>query len=270
MLLLVDAGNTRLKWCCLDGSELPLKYESVGYDELGSEGARLFQPRGTGIKADIERVLICHVAGQEIHDRLVEMFAEWQIVPDFVSSQSRFLEVKNAYGEPGKLGVDRWMALVGAWVQERDAVCVVDCGTAVTIDVLDARGQHLGGMIVPGLRLMRDALARETRIEGTQVEGIQAKGVQAGAMGQRHIAAGMLARDTAGAIATGTLYALASLIERTVERTVVDLNGERLGEAALLITGGDAETIRPFLGCRVRYEPMLVFRGMLAVAGTTF
>ncbi len=243
MLLLIDAGNTRLKWCWFDGEDLPLEYDSAEYDELDDQGADLFKTPGQ----DVEQIVICSVAGDETRNQFIDVFANWQIKPQFLSSSAESQQVKNAYLEPEQLGVDRWMAIIGAWAQEKDAVCVVDCGTAVTIDVLDDRGQHMGGMIIPGLELMHDALVDETG----QIETDQTV---------TETSSGLLARDTTSAIAAGSLYALIALIERVVS----DLSDELENQPALIITGGDAKTVLPLLSYEARYEPMLIFQGMLA------
>lgn len=249
MMLLIDAGNTRLKWCWFDGEDVPLDYESAEYDDLDAEGASLFKTPG----ADVERIIICSVAGEDTAGQIQEVFADWKIEPEFLASKPRSGDLTNAYANPGQLGVDRWMAMLGAWEQEKDALCIVDCGTAVTIDVVNDQGSHLGGMIIPGLELMHDALVDGTgQIETGQVETDD----------QAVSEAGLLARDTGSAVAAGTLYALVALIERVVS----DLAQELPVEPVLILTGGDAESVQPLLSYPARYEPMLIFMGMLIAA----
>lgn len=243
MKLLIDAGNSRVKWCWFDGEDLPLVYECAEYDDLHSEGAGLFQVDGP----DADEVLICNVGGVALAESFRLMFANWHLSPRFVRSTRRCGDVVNAYKCPQQLGADRWMALLGAWSIRRDAVCIVDCGTAVTIDVLDDEGRHLGGMIVPGIELMQDALRDET------------DGISPDDVGRDDGGSGLLAADTGNAIEAGTLYALVALIDRVR----LDIATELGVDLPLLVSGGDAELMQPLLSCDSTYEPMLIFQGML-------
>ena len=243
MILLIDSGNTRLKWCWFDGDDFPLNYESAGYDQLDKKGAKLFDSPGP----DIEQVYVCNVAGETIQKQLSEVFSRWTPPPIFLASKALENGVSNAYIKPQALGVDRWMALQGAWSLCQDAVCIVDCGTAVTVDVMNDLGQHLGGMVIPGLELMREMLL-------TGTDGIRFD-EESGSV------EGLMARDTDSAVIAGTLYAVVALIDRIYR----DLSTEIVTTPRLLISGGDAEEIRPLLSDQASYEPMLVFQGMLTV-----
>lgn len=245
MQLLIDAGNTRLKWCWYDGDELPLEMESCAYDDLEEQGVDLFRSSGP----DVTGVLICNVAGVELADRLNRGFKAWGLVPVYLNSQKACAGVQNAYEQPENLGVDRWMSVLGAWKMRQDACCIVDCGTAVTIDVMTDSGRHLGGIIVPGMEMMQESLIEETAgISGDKVPS------------EMQSADSMLARDTEGAIIMGSLYALVALIERV--RAEVE---QEMGyELPLILTGGDTDMIQPLLSCESLVEPMLVFHGMIA------
>lgn len=244
MKLLIDAGNTRIKWCWYDGEDLPLDYESAEYEDLEEQGAVLFEGPGP----DTDDILICNVAGDDTEAQFNSIFDEWSIKPRYFLTQTSCCGVTNAYQQPDKLGVDRWMALIGAWTNHQQAACIVDCGTAVTIDVINENGQHLGGMIVPGMELMQESLVDQT--SGIFVE--EATEMPA------HTT--LLAQDTVSAIAAGSLYALVALIERVRQ----DIEKELDVDLPLYISGGDADLIEPLLGCESNYEPMLIFQGMLA------
>ena len=243
MKLLIDAGNTRIKWCWYDGEDLPLDYESAEYEDLEEQGADLFKGSGP----DTDDILVCNVAGADIQQLLTESFSDWQLAPRFFTSKSSGCGVTNAYSQPEKLGVDRWMSLLGAWAINNDASCVVDCGTAVTIDALNDKGQHLGGLIVPGLELMQDSLIS------------QANGILADEEFEPQDSPSLLARDTGSAVAAGSLYALVALIERVRQ----DIEKELGIGLPLYLSGGDVDLIQPLLGCESTHEPMIVFQGML-------
>ena len=156
----------------------------------------------------------------------------------------------NAYVEPQRLGSDRWAALIGAHAAVSGPLCVVDCGSAVTLDALDVKGQHLGGLIIPGLDMMRGALINNT-------SGIHE---QALARGEGEVS--VLARDTQGAVTGGVLYTLIAVIDRVTADLAADLQSP----LTRVITGGDAERLLPLLAGPYRHEPELVLQGLAIVA----
>src|SRR6202034_3800599 len=81
---------------------------------------------------------------------------------EFITAAPEFNGLTNGYLDPSLLGADRWLALIGAWTKASGALCVVDAGTAVKVDAVDAKGQHLGGLIAPGIHMMREALMNKT------------------------------------------------------------------------------------------------------------
>lgn len=241
---MIDAGNTHLKWCWYDGKNLPPRFYSATYGELERQGVNLFKNRGV----DAENVLICNVAGKGVEQTLISGFTHWSLEPRFFTSKAQGCGVTNAYIEPEQLGADRWMALIGVWSLKQTAACIVDCGTAVTIDALNDQGQHMGGMIVPGLALMQDSLSKQT-------SGISPDGD----IEQDGRLSSPLACNTSSAIAAGTRYALVALIDR-VRADVKEELGLNL---PLYLSGGSANLIRPLLSCKNHYAPMLIFQGMI-------
>ena len=251
-LLLLDVGNTRLKWS--------LAYERrlarAGIVERAP--ARRFEPQLRALlrrAAGADRILVCSVAGRAFDRRLATLArAAGAAVPEFVRSRRRAGGVVNGYLEPWRLGVDRWVALIGArHLYPRRALCVVGAGTALTVDLLDERGRHLGGVIVPGPELMVHALLAGTAGIGRRARG----GARAPAA-----AGGLLARHTRAAIEGGALNACAGVIER-----VRAAGRRRLGRAPLLLlSGGAAPRLRPLLGATTRARADLVMQGLLALA----
>jgi type III pantothenate kinase len=193
------------------------------------------------------QVMVSNVAGLDIANQLKAWVQQrWGLVPQFACSMVKGYGVNNAYRYPEKLGVDRWVALIAAHHACPGPVCVVDCGTAITVDALDAEGNHLGGVIAPGLMVMRQSLAGGTHALPNAEDNFH------------HT----LAIETKAAIASGTLQAVAGLIERCIREIT-----SRLGsKPRLWVTGGDAPAIAPLLEIPFELKPELVLEGLLVIA----
>jgi type III pantothenate kinase len=245
MILLVDVGNSRVKWLLWQAGQ------AVRRGHLWHQG---MEPTlwGERLWAGLERpaqVLIANVAGAEVAAALGDWIGRvWQVPVQFVATEAEACGVRNAYRQPAQMGVDRWVALIGAhrWQQP---CCIVDCGTAVTMDALSADGEHLGGVILPGTRLMREALFRDTRQIPVAEEG----------------QALFLGRSTRDCVWGGTTYAVVEAIDGITGRMAEIMGGEVLR----LLTGGDAEALLPYLRQAYRLEPDLLFQGLRVIAGQT-
>lgn len=250
MILLVDIGNTRLKWALINGADWA-QQGATAHQDVPPE--TLFTSRWTELPVP-RRVVVANVAGKKFAAALRAWAkSAWSLEAEFVIARRKACGVTNAYVEPQRLGADRWAALIGAHRLKAGASCVIDCGSAVTIDALDAKGQHLGGLIMPGLAMMREALLRNT-------DGI-AKTAQDAGTGK----VALLARDTAGAVNGGTLYNLIAMIDRVSADLMADL------QAPLnrIICGGDAAQLLPLLSGDFHHEPDLVLHGLATIAETT-
>ncbi|WJW75121.1 type III pantothenate kinase [Thiohalobacter sp. IOR34] len=244
MILLIDAGNSRLKWACYEAGKFT---RNGALDRAAGPTKDLVRDAWADLETP-RAVYVANVAGDTLRRSLTAwMKRNWQLTPRFVQSSAEGLGVRNAYADPKRLGVDRWLALVAARASVRGPVCVVDCGTAITIDALSAQGCHLGGLILPGLALMRRSL-----VEGT--EGIG----ELPALDQTEPPQTLLASDTGQAIIAGTLYAAVA----TLDRILGDLRAELGGRLRCLLTGGDAEQLRELLSVPTRHEPRLVLKGL--------
>jgi len=234
MILAVDCGNSRLKWGL---------HENGGWREAGavpvSELARLEKSWKKFMPAD--KVIVANVAGQSMRKRLENLFARRSMAPEWVKAKRYECGVTNAYGRPDQLGPDRWAALIGAWSILRAPCLVVAAGTATTVDVLRGDGRFVGGVILPGLDLMKRSLARGTA--------------------QLPFARGRFSaepRNTADAIETGCLLAQAGAIERTFAAME---HG-----AACVLAGGAARRIARHLSIPVRFVDNLVLEGLVRIA----
>ena len=244
MNLLVDLGNSRIKWAWQHDQILNSMGSSA--TRSGEFKAQLKQAWSTQPKP--RQVVYCAVADQVLVEQLESLVDElWQLQARRLIPELNAFGLTCHYHEPGQLGADRWAAMIGAYTQYQQALCVIDCGTAVTIDALSADGQHQGGLIIPGELLMRRVLGERT-----------------GRIGQVHDGSINLASvDTQGAVATGCVLAVAAFIDRAIE-SYQDIIAETL---QIFITGGDAETLLPHLKSKPEMVPDLVFLGLAEFAG---
>lgn len=246
MILLIDIGNTRIKWARLDGQLLGPQAAAphAGWSADTIARAAL----DTGARA--QRVLVSNVGGASLAAAVREaVIRSWNVEPEFIRSTSEAGGVRNAYTDPAKLGVDRWLAIIGAHALISGALCIVSLGTAMTIDGVDADGRHLGGVIVPGPDLMVSSLFRNTSDIAARAEDGSRKG-------------GLFADNTQGAIVQGAEHALAALVERAVETLRRDLNVA----PSLLLTGGASHRLDHALGLPCQIVPDLVLRGLAVLA----
>ena len=245
MTLLIDIGNTRIKWAVLASGELTHQHATAhnawtAQDCAAAVGA-LPQPR---------RIFVSNVGGERIGALVREgAIALWGVEPTFVQSSAEAAGVRNAYPDVWRLGVDRWVAMIGAYAMHHCAVCVVSIGTAATIDGVDGTGRHLGGVIVPGPDLMVESLLKNT-------SGI-ARRAETG-----HIGTDVFANNTLGAIHQGALNAVAALVERAAASMEAKL-GE---QPRLVLTGGAAKEVGRLIRLPYVATPDLVLRGLAVMA----
>jgi type III pantothenate kinase len=168
-----------------------------------------------------------------------------------ITATAQFDGLTNGYLDPTLLGADRWLALIGAWTKVKSALCVVDAGTAVKVDSVDANGQHLGGLIAPGIHMMREALMHKT------------SDIAKAANQSSPSLAGVLANNTVAAVSRGAVFALAGMADRAAE--VIEQNSGTTPK--LLITGGDATIIAGAMRSHGETVPDLVLQGLAVIAG---
>lgn len=241
--LLFDAGNTRLKWGLYQDGRIS-RSGSVTHEALRDTA---FAALLTKLPRHVDQVLACNVAGASFATRLsaaigLHCHAEVR----FVHSEKQAYGVTNGYTSSRRLGADRWVALIAAYAERRSAALVVDAGTAVTIDVIDKTGRHLGGQIIPGIRLMSSCLSSQT--------------AEIPPVGQRRAAmsaAGVFANNTGAAILNGACNAVCGAIERSVR--AARSAGLR---PRIVLTGGDASSILKLLEGSVQHRPNLVLQGL--------
>ncbi|MBU2478627.1 MAG: type III pantothenate kinase [Gammaproteobacteria bacterium] len=247
MILLIDAGNSRLKWAILRNGQ----FEQGGVMAQSGNAIKEMASAAWGDLGSPDAVMVANVAGEPFRRALNSWVKRhWKLTPDYVVATADQFGVVNAYAEPERLGIDRWLALLAARELQSGALCVIDCGTALTIDVLTQDDKHLGGLIVPGIQLMRDALAGRSEVIRLQIEQATPQQVT------------LLGTDTGSAVSGGTLYAAVALIDRIL----ADLRSEFGSQLHCILTGGDVPQLQPLLSQTTRFEADLVLLGLARIA----
>lgn len=236
MLLLIDAGNTRLKW----GMGGPSITEVEAREHSGDWEAMV-----ASLPAGVTEVALASVLAPEEEAKLVcEIFRRFGVSPWVARSVEVLGRVRNGYQEFANLGVDRWLAVLAAAYLEEGPCLVVDAGTAMTLDAVDAEGVHLGGYIVPGIRMMMQSLLSSTgrvRFSSDLLVGSSGWG-----------------RNTRDAVVAGVCTMAASMVEGVVSQLKYQLGQD----VRLILTGGGVASFKRELVVNYEWRPDLVLEGL--------
>lgn len=240
MNLLIDAGNSRVKWGWHDGHAWS-SLAAVSLIEFAAANHDINPFAAT--HEDPDRIVISNVAGDGAHQLIVNWISIFEAEPLWLTGESSRCGVTSAYDTPGQLGPDRWAALVAARGLTQGSCLVVNAGTATTIDMLSATGEFSGGLILPGVDLMRFVLHEHTgRLP-----------IQEGAFRDAPT-------NTIDAIETGCRHAQAGAVERMFRV---------IGTGALcLVSGGAGPSLAERLGIPNRYIENLVLEGLARIAAS--
>jgi len=245
--LLVDIGNTRVKWATLRGGRQG-RMHAAAHEGSGLALRELVRssPRA------VHRVLVVSVVDESLSHVLdAAARRRFGVTPEYIRSTSRAHGVTNSYRDAWRLGADRWVSAVGAHaLAPGHTVVIANAGTALTIDAVSASGRHRGGAIIPGPATMVESL-----LSGTH-------GIRRRAAGGRAMANTLFATDTASALAAGSMFAAAAFVDRALAEAQRELKGRPL----LILTGGAASDLQRYLKCPSRLVPDLVLRGLAVFA----
>jgi type III pantothenate kinase len=245
--LLVDIGNTRAKWAVLSAAR------------LGRMNTEVHEKRGAAVQAvvrnaprAVDRIVAVSVAGTSLERAFTTAARKrFGVTPEFVRSERKAFGVVNGYRETWRLGADRWVSAIAAHdLVPKRAVLIANVGTALTIDLVEAGGRHLGGAIVPGPMLMIDSLLGETH------------GIRRRAEGGEISDARLFASNTASGLAAGAFFAAAAFIDRAIREARATL-GVR---PVLLLSGGAAGVVQHHLENQSQIVRDLVLRGLAVIA----
>jgi len=240
MTLLLDIGNSQIKWqdshCFTDTPRtFPYHCENL-LEQLECNFIEKSLPT--------EHVVIASVVAIEIDRAIEKWFIErWGSAVQFLSSDSVWKRLRSGYDRPETLGVDRWYALVGAASRYPYPFFVCDIGSAMTIDLVDHQGNHLGGFITPGLDMMIQSLNKETCIN-TSIKA-------------DNLAEWNIPTNTQRAVINGCIQSQVSTIEM-VKRKYAN-------KSRCILTGGGAEAIERLLEFDATVEKNLIFYGIQSV-----
>ena len=237
-LMAIDSGNTRLKWGLHDGCSWLIQ-GNVAQDRIMSL-RQAWQ--------DLPKplcVMISNVANTKTKAALSELLSCWEVKSKWITPLVYQCGVRNYYANPTLLGSDRWAALIAAWELQQQGCLVVDVGTAMTVDTLSDTGEFLGGIIVPGLDLMKETLATNT----TSLQRQE---------GELHD----YPDNTADAIHSGAIQALVGAVEHMTELLTVTLG--HVPEC--IISGGGSQQLESQLSMNTNIVNNLVLEGLVLIA----
>lgn len=243
-MIAIDIGNSRIKWAKFEAGEMTAN----GACSYRSED---FEAAITGLEIPLsnETVGVSLVASDAIRQQLQKYLETMRCTNiDFASSQPAQLGVVNGYSSAEQLGVDRWLAMVAAYHYpdrvSNEALCVIDAGTAVTMDLIQGNGKHLGGLIMPGYRSMLNAMVLDAaRLELAELESVEEV-----------------------SLGHGTEQAMRQGVRRLLSEglsAMINAEADRLGMTLhLFVTGGDAEWLCQRMDRACICDPWLVLKGL--------
>ena len=269
MKLLIDAGNTRIKWALVNG--MTRRAQASGFASNVSEAdredwacrgelptwqagrlshdisAQLAQRDPNAHLHDIKEIWVSNVAGETVAQLIQGFGAGISTQPHFVEARKEQCGVRNGYSSVSQLGSDRWTALISAWHMVKGQCLVVNSGTATTIDTLSGQGEFVGGLILPGVELMQHSLVEAT----DQLKSAQGEFVP-------------FPLNSADALYSGAIQASCGAIERQYAL----LNND---SAPMVLSGGAAAILQPHFNQKLfklppRVVDNLVLRGLLVMA----
>jgi type III pantothenate kinase len=245
-ILLIDIGNSNIKWTWdaerIAGSKI-LPHTSTARLTEGLD-------RHWGSLDIPKEIFVSCVAPSGVLLQIQQWIEEnWNRQLNVVMPAAKAFGVTNGYDNPSMLGSDRWLAMIAAHHKYRGDLCIVDCGSAITLDILEKNGLHKGGAIMPGFRLMRDVLVQQTGINKLSL----------------NIGAARLGKNTAEGVSFALLQAACGMVERIYKGAQKQLGSDML----LLLTGNDAHFLKTELDIHAEISNNLVMQGLSIVAGGT-
>ncbi len=242
-IVLIDAGNSRIKWAFCSTKESSQSEIFLQHGQATHSDFLDYWPKHLNPEDPPQKIIISNVAGETLAKQIINQMKPQYCIPiEFVKTTAMACGIRNSYKQPHRLGIDRWLALIAAWNSTQQPVCVVDCGTATTLDVVDEQGRHLGGLILPGMETMQRALIKET----TDLPHTGEKSTT----DFTHL----LAQNTEQAITLGITHSLVALIEKIYHH---------YPSFTLIVTGGLADQLlNTGLLPKAIHRPNLVLHGL--------
>ncbi|SDB15527.1 type III pantothenate kinase [Pseudidiomarina indica] len=238
--LLLDAGNTRVKMALMDENGYLEPWQNVTYTEL----AELPLP------APLDSVWLACVSGKDRQQALIDWLQGVAVPVIEINSEASAFGVTTSYREAERLGVDRWLALVGAFDEQPKATVIVDAGTAITVDWLNEQGEHLGGWIAPGVNLMRESVVnRAPKVFPNAAEQ----------WGKAH----QLGQNTTDCLLNGCVNSFVGLVRQAIAVSETELDWF---DYRILYSGGSIPLLPADLKRRGEVRSELVLQGLACYA----
>ena len=236
--LQLDVGNSGAKWRLVEHGRVIARGKYVAQDRASTEAL-------LDCGAAPQNIWIASVATREAEAALSALLTErWGVTPWIARTQAQTCGLRNSYSEPERMGVDRWLVMLAARQRYPGRVCVVDAGSALTIDVVSVSGEHEGGYIIPGPALMERALLLDTdRVRFDEDVGYQ-------------LSPGV---STAEAVRHGIALAGAGAVCLALDRMQDEPPG-------LLYCGGGGKPLMQLVDRGGEFVPDLVFEGLEVMA----
>lgn len=240
--LLIEIGNSKLKAAQL---HLDAKGDITGMHYLGSYMVKDFCHRPNLEKiGNVDQIVYSNVGSEQNYHHVKALSRKLRVRYQQIASPTHAFGVTNSYDSPKKLGIDRWLAFLAAYKDAQAPVVVIDIGTAMTVDLVDANGLHLGGWINPGFRLMNLALTEHTAL------------VRSGGHHGEELSFGTQTKEC---VQNGCRAALAGTVLYAIEKAKSQFNGV---EPVLYLTGGGTNHLPPEIKKLGKYRPHLVLEGL--------
>ncbi|MEE9327588.1 MAG: type III pantothenate kinase [Cocleimonas sp.] len=257
--LLIDVGNSSLKWALCDGdtlsAQVPIQYADKTPIDVFKDILELH-------KSVCDEVMMVTVLGVKFAQQAKELGAQYQFSWNNIESIRQLGGITNAYIEPQKLGSDRFVGMIASQYlvnssdQTNKAFIVVDSGTATTIDAVDQQGKHLGGVILPGLHLCANSLLDNTELLPLFNEA------------SKTFSANCFSKETSQAIASGCLIGLAGAIDgicNRMEKEIIDNDQNKEQRLDKIICGGNAKHLMPYFQLDYQLQENLLMQGLKVI-----
>ncbi len=238
--LLIDIGNTRIKWSVCAGEEYHFGGKLVHKNYQPTEILSVIL---SSLVDTPKAVFYISVANAVFVESFLQVLVQTGIEVFQLGSEKSAIGVFNGYAEHDQLGADRWYAMLAAYHLSRKSVVVVDAGTALTLDFIDAKGEHQGGFILPGLQAMLSVLLQTTQLPKPNVA--------------LNPASLVLANTTQQACLNGVYRATVDFVNTESERIK-----KAYPDVVFHLTGGDAPQLAAHLKQDWQYRDDLVLYGM--------
>ena len=237
--LYLDIGNTRTKWLLEEGGEFKRGWVELG---LGNDKDAL-----QAIASDVCFVAVSCVKGEE-YVRTLSLSVEdvWGVALSVAVTPTSQLGLTCAYDDPSRLGIDRWLVMLVSWHRYKKPICIVDCGSAITIDLIAPTGSHMGGYILPGLRLGVEGLLRGTDKVVVDFDNLDKATLTLG-------------QNTTEAVYNGALFSLDASMNAAMKTLRRKYKGV---DCILMVTGGDGRLLSELTTLECVYDEDLVLHGL--------